>query len=122
MVTDSVYPGPRPVWLWGLPLAPVTFQQTLELVDRLIQERKPRYFITANLHYALLTSEDRRLEAVNEGAAFVLADGMPLVWASRLQPERLPERVAGSDLVPALCERAVARGYRVFLLGGAPGV
>jgi len=49
----------------------------------------------------------------------ILADGMPLVWASR---GRLPERVAGSDLVPALCERAATKGYRVFLLGAAPGV
>jgi N-acetylglucosaminyldiphosphoundecaprenol N-acetyl-beta-D-mannosaminyltransferase len=49
----------------------------------------------------------------------VVADGMPLVWAAR---GRLPQRVAGSDLVPALCERAAERGHRVFLLGAAPGV
>ena len=55
-------------------------------------------------------------------AAFLLADGMPLVWASRRLPTPLPARVAGADLVPALCERAARNGYRVFLLGGEPGV
>jgi len=119
---DSQQEIPRPLWVWGLPLSPVTFPQALDAVERLIRAGRPSYFITANLHYAMLTDQDPRLDAVNRGAALVLADGMPLVWASRWRPARLPERVAGSDLVPALCERAARRGYRVFLLGGAPEV
>jgi N-acetylglucosaminyldiphosphoundecaprenol N-acetyl-beta-D-mannosaminyltransferase len=122
MATDSRHAMVPPLWIWGLPLAPLTFEQTLERVEQLIAAGKPNYFITANLHYAMLTDREPRLDAVNRGAALVLADGMPLVWASRFQAERLPERVAGSDLVPALCERAAQRGYRVFLLGGAPGI
>lgn len=111
-----------PVWVWGLPLAPLTFRQTLEKVDALIRGGRPSYFITANLHYAMLTARDQRLPQLNAGAAFVLTDGMPLIWASRWRKRNLPERVAGSDLVPALCGRAAERGYRVFLLGGGPGV
>jgi N-acetylglucosaminyldiphosphoundecaprenol N-acetyl-beta-D-mannosaminyltransferase len=110
------------VWVWGLPLAPLTFDQALEKVDILIQAGSPSYFITANLHYAMLTARDKRLPLLNAGAAFVLTDGMPLVWASRWRTRKLPERVAGSDMVPALCGMAAERGYRVFLLGGAPGV
>jgi N-acetylglucosaminyldiphosphoundecaprenol N-acetyl-beta-D-mannosaminyltransferase len=122
MSTNAEEAGVRPVWVWGLPLAPLTFQQTLEKVDQLIKAGRPSYFITANLNYAMLTAQDARLQAVNQGAAFILADGMPLVWASRWRPERLPERVAGADLVPALCERAARQGHRVFFLGGPPGV
>src|SRR5262245_56347189 len=110
------------VWIWGVPFAPLTFEQTLDRVEELIRARRPSYFITANLHYTMLTHQHAGLDAVNRAAAFVLADGMPLVWASRWRPQRLPERVAGSDLVPALCERAARHGYRVFLLGGAPGI
>ena len=76
------------------------------------------YVITANLNYAMLTAREPRLPAVNAAAALVLADGMPLVWASRWTSQPLPERVAGSDLVPGLCARSALRGYRVFLLGG----
>jgi N-acetylglucosaminyldiphosphoundecaprenol N-acetyl-beta-D-mannosaminyltransferase len=111
-----------PVWVWGLPLAPLTFSQTLDKVEALIQEGTPSYFITANLHYAMLTAGDKRLAPLNAGASFVLTDGMPLVWASRWRKRRLPERVAGSDLVPALCGLAAERGYRIYLLGGGPGV
>ena len=108
--------------VWGLPLAPFTFAQTLDHIDQLIQSGKPHYFITANIHYAMLAEKDPDLAAVNAKAAFIVADGMPLVWASVLKRRPLPERVTGADLFPALCARAEARGYRVFLLGAAPGV
>ena len=110
------------VTIWGLPLARVTFQQTVDTVDQLIEERRPGFFITANLHYAMLANRDPRLQAANDRAAFIVADGMPLVSYSRLKRQPLPERVAGSDLIYGLCERAAERGHRVFLLGGAPGV
>ena len=51
----------------------------------------------------------------------VLADGKPVVWASRWLGRRLPEAVPGSDLAPALFS-ASGGGLRVFLLGAAPGV
>jgi N-acetylglucosaminyldiphosphoundecaprenol N-acetyl-beta-D-mannosaminyltransferase len=94
----------------------------LDKVDELIRAGRPSYFITANLHYAMLTARDSRLKPLNARAAFVLTDGMPLIWASHWRTRKLPERVAGSDLVPALCGRAAEQGHRVYLLGGAPGV
>src|SRR5260370_2530912 len=51
----------------------------------------------------------------------VLCDGTPLVWASRLLGNPLPERVAGSDLVPHLLELAALKNYRIFFLGASPG-
>jgi N-acetylglucosaminyldiphosphoundecaprenol N-acetyl-beta-D-mannosaminyltransferase len=110
------------VWVWGLPLVPDTFEQALDRIDRHVQARTPSFFITANLNYAMLTDGDDRLKRLNEQAAFVLADGMPLVWWSRLGPRPLPERVAGSDLIYGICERAAKKGHRVYLLGAGPGV
>jgi len=121
--TLSPYVPSRPlVRLWGLPLLPAMFEEAVDEVERLIKARQPAYFITANAHYAMLTERDPRLAEVNRDAAFVLADGMPLVWYSRWRRRPLPERVAGSDLIYALCRRAAQRGYRVFFLGGLPGV
>ena len=51
-----------------------------------------------------------------------VADGLPIVWASRIAGTQLPERVPGSDLVLTLPEAAAAAGLSVFLLGGNPGV
>jgi N-acetylglucosaminyldiphosphoundecaprenol N-acetyl-beta-D-mannosaminyltransferase len=111
-----------PVWVWGLPLAPVTFEQALDRIDRLVEAGEPSFVITANLNYAMLVDADPRLRVLNDRASFVLADGMPLVWWSRLGPRPLPERVAGSDLIYGMCDRAAQKGHRVYLLGAAPGV
>jgi N-acetylglucosaminyldiphosphoundecaprenol N-acetyl-beta-D-mannosaminyltransferase len=111
-----------PAWVWGLPLTPLTRAQAAEAVMGLIEAGRPSYFITANTHYAMLTAERPELRRVNDRAAFLLADGAPLVWASRRGPTPLPERVAGSDLVYDLCERAARLGHGVYLLGGAEGV
>jgi N-acetylglucosaminyldiphosphoundecaprenol N-acetyl-beta-D-mannosaminyltransferase len=111
-----------PVVVWGLPFAPLTLAGTVDAIEELVEAGKPSYFITANTHYAMLSSQVPRLAEVNARAALVLADGKPPVWASRLLGTPLPERVAGSDLIYGLAERAAARGHRLFLLGGAEGV
>ncbi|MFO0875801.1 MAG: WecB/TagA/CpsF family glycosyltransferase [Gemmataceae bacterium] len=101
---------------------PWTLEQAVAEVARLIDERQPTFFITANLHYAMLTERDPLVRTINQQAAFLLADGMPFVWASRAGKVRLPERVPGSDLIFALSKQAAARGHRIFFLGGQPGV
>jgi N-acetylglucosaminyldiphosphoundecaprenol N-acetyl-beta-D-mannosaminyltransferase len=51
-----------------------------------------------------------------------VADGMPLLWLSRLAGQPLPERITGVELVDESCQIAAEEGQRVFLLGAAPGV
>jgi len=105
------------IWALGLPLVPLTTRQAVQAVDGLVQARKPSYFITANLNYSMLTHRHEDLREINRQAAFILADGMPLVWTARWWGTPLPERVAGSDLIFELCRLAAERGYRVYLLG-----
>jgi N-acetylglucosaminyldiphosphoundecaprenol N-acetyl-beta-D-mannosaminyltransferase len=111
-----------PAWVWGLPLAPMTRDQAAGAVMGLIEAGRPSFFITANVHYAMLTAERPELRRINARAAFLLADGAPLVWASRRGATPLPERVAGADLVYDLCEHAARLDRGVYLLGGAEGV
>lgn len=108
----------------GLPLARVSQAETLDLIDSFIMERTPRLIITANLHFAMLSQIQPMLRWLNRKADLVLADGMPLVWASRLRgrDQALPERVTGADLLPSLCNRAAELGHRIYFLGGSDGV
>ena len=110
------------VCVWGLPIAPMTRSQAADAVFELVEAGQPSFFITANAHYAMLTHETPGVREINDRAAFVLADGAPLVWASRWKGRPVPERVAGSDLILDLCGRASVGGQRIFLLGGAEGV
>lgn len=82
-----------------------------------------RYVVTPNVDHTVLLQEDDQLVQSYEQAHMILADGHPIVWASRLLRQPLPERVAGSELVPHLFDSFNAQGHlRVFLLGGMPGV
>src|SRR5437879_11264075 len=108
-------------WVWGLPLSALTIEQVVDAVMALVEAGKLSFFITANTHYAMLTREIHHLRGINERAAFIVADGTPLIWASKWLRTPLSERVAGSDLIFVLCERAALKGYRIFLLGGAAG-
>ena len=79
------------------------------------------WVITSNLDHLLRAGRDAGFRSMLAEADLVVADGTPLVWASRLQGTPLPERVAGSSLVWTLSEAAATRGLSVFLLGGDPG-
>ncbi|HUY89141.1 MAG TPA: WecB/TagA/CpsF family glycosyltransferase [Pirellulales bacterium] len=82
-----------------------------------------RYVVTPNVDHAVLLQEYAGLRQAYAEASLVLADGAPVVLASRLLGRPLPERVAGSDLVPRLFDAARSRGpLKVYLLGGMPGV
>lgn len=79
-----------------------------------------RMVVTPNVDHAVQFQQREGLRTAYGSAALMLVDGAPIVWASRLLGRPLPERVAGSDLVPALFD--AARPLRIFLLGAAPGV
>ncbi len=110
------------VSVMGLPLAPVTLGEAVDRVDAMIQEGGVRQVATANLDFWLNSTRDEHLHRILAGCEMVVADGMPLVWASRMLGDALPERVTGVDLVPELMAMSARKGYRVFLLGGREGV
>ncbi|MFO0916469.1 MAG: WecB/TagA/CpsF family glycosyltransferase [Pirellulales bacterium] len=119
---DQPWDKPEQVDVWGVPFSRLNLAEVLHQIDHLIRRRQPSYFITANVNYAMLTASHRELHAVNRRAAFVVCDGMPIVWWSKLMGRALPERVAGSELIYAISKWASIKGYRIFFLGGAPGV
>ena len=82
-----------------------------------------RYVVTPNVDHAVMYQHSEPLRQAYADASLVLADGMPVLWASRLLRRPLPQRVPGSDLVPALFGSVgPTQRLRVFLLGAAPGV
>ena len=95
--------------------------QTIQfLVDELRMGRGG-WVITSNLDHLVRARRDPEFRAMLDEADLVVADGAPLVWASKLQGTPLPERVAGSALAWSLSEAAGAAGQSIFLLGGDPG-
>jgi N-acetylglucosaminyldiphosphoundecaprenol N-acetyl-beta-D-mannosaminyltransferase len=106
----------------GVPFDRMTLAGAVDRIESMVAEGGTHYVVTPNVDFLVKARRDPELHAVLARADLVLCDGKPLVWASRLLGDALPCRVAGSDLVPSLLQRAAERGWRIFLLGGGPGV
>jgi len=118
------YQRAKVINVWNVPFDQVTMDSALDGIASMVAERTPRYVITANLNYAMLAAEDPSLEPITAGASMILADGQPIVWRSLLgaAEDRLPCRVAGSEMIFRLAERAAEHGWRIHFLGAEPGV
>ncbi|MBR4614442.1 MAG: WecB/TagA/CpsF family glycosyltransferase [Kiritimatiellae bacterium] len=114
--------------LFGIPVARVTQS---EAVDRIISfakigklESKPAFVATLNVDFVANAVSgwpfggNDELWGYLRNADFVTADGMPIVLLSRLLRRRLPARVTGADMVPAICRRCAEEGLKVYVLGG----
>jgi N-acetylglucosaminyldiphosphoundecaprenol N-acetyl-beta-D-mannosaminyltransferase len=112
----------RRVHIGGLPIDALDLQGAVSAIEELVSGGKGGAVFTPNVDHVVEFDQNPRLRDAYRAADLSLADGMPVVWASRLLGPALPERVAGSDLVLPLMQRARARGWRVFLLGGQEGV
>jgi len=112
----------REVVLDGVRLDALTQAQVVQaVVDRAVAGRGG-WVITANLDHMRRARHDAGYRQMLSEADFVVADGMPLIWASRLGGRPLPERVAGSSMVEPMAKLAAERGLSLFLLGGNPGI
>lgn len=78
--------------------------------------------VTVNADIARKAADHRPSAELIASATFVVADGMPLLWAARVNGEALPERVTGSSLIYSLSAAAARDGRSVFILGGAFGI
>ena len=104
--------------LLGLPFHRMTIDQALSDCAAMLADRSnPSYVITANLDFACQAASNKTLRDFIFNADRVLCDGLPIVWLSRLLGAPLPERVAGSDLVPKLLDQCEEVGASVFFLG-----
>jgi N-acetylglucosaminyldiphosphoundecaprenol N-acetyl-beta-D-mannosaminyltransferase len=106
----------------GVLIDRVDMGEALSRIEGFIGEGRPHRIVTVNLDYLRHSRKDEHFREAVNSADLAVADGAPLVWASRLFGHPLPERVAGVDLADRCAELAAARSYRLFLLGAGPGV
>ncbi len=108
--------------LFGVPIDNLDMSGVLDALEALIMSGRPSLIVTPNVQHIDLLSRDPEFRTAYQGASLVVADGIPLVWASILLRRRLQARVAGSEILPAFSPVAARKGYRLFLLGAGPGV
>jgi len=116
--------------LLGIKIDRVDFALTLDLIDAWVIQRRAasdappacRQICTVNPEFIVDARSDPAFAQVLAGADLCVPDGAGVLWAASRVGQPLRERVTGSDGIYRICARAAARGWRVYLLGAAPGV
>ena len=113
---------PASVFILGVRVHAVTMTETLAWIEAAVAARAPRQICTGNPEFLMAARRDREFFDVLNRADLVVPDGVGLLMAARWLGARLPERVAGSDLIYRIAERAAQRGWSIYFLGAAEGV
>lgn len=112
----------RSVDILGVRVDNVTTTSVLDMMEAFVSDAGSHQVVTVNPEFVIQAQRNPAFHVVLDEADLALPDGYGLLWASRLLGTPLRERVAGSDLLPLLASLCAQRGYRLFLLGAAPGV
>ena len=105
----------------GLHLDNLAFDEAVDRIIALARGDRPRFVVTPNVDHIMKFNRNPRLREAYRKASLVLADGMPVVWASRLLGSAVRDKVSGADLFPRVSEAAAEHGLSIYILGGLHG-
>jgi N-acetylglucosaminyldiphosphoundecaprenol N-acetyl-beta-D-mannosaminyltransferase len=119
MSLSSKYPT---VKLLGINVFALRMNEVLDIADECIANGNKLLVGILNVAKIVNIRKDPLLRTSLDESDIILADGVPIVWLSRMLGTTLPERIAGIDLMYRLLERASEKNYSVYFLGAKPEV
>lgn len=108
--------------IFGIGFDKVTIAQTISILDRSVCTAQRLFIQTVNVDHIALMRKDALFKKIVHSADIITCDGMPIIWASKLMGNPLPERVTGADLTTEICKYSSRKNFNIFILGAAPGV
>src|ERR1700691_6337099 len=108
------------VTIMGVRLDNLAEKEVVEHIVSCAERGEGGRMLNINVDNLRLTVADPAVRRLIADAHLVLADGMPIMWAARLQRTPLKQRVAASEAIWPLCSEAAKKGMGIFLLGAPP--
>jgi N-acetylglucosaminyldiphosphoundecaprenol N-acetyl-beta-D-mannosaminyltransferase len=118
---DNHHPIPW-INILGVHVHVVTMSEALKAVAEMATSNTSHQVATVNPEFIMTAQHHHEFRKVLNSTSLSFADGIGVVWASRILGHPIGERVPGVEVVDGLAAIAAERGLRVFLLGGAPGI
>jgi N-acetylglucosaminyldiphosphoundecaprenol N-acetyl-beta-D-mannosaminyltransferase len=106
----------------GVEVSAVNMEQVLGSVEQWIADRDHQYVCVTAAHSVMDCHHDPALRRTFNASGLTVPDGMALVWLLKLHNQKHTSRVYGADLMQAVCQRSVEKGWRHLLYGGEQGV
>lgn len=104
-----------------MPIDPVTMEEAIRRIFKGLASGRGGTVLTPNMDILRQYRSSPELKSVFEHTSLLVADGMPLVVALRLQGTPVPRQITGTDLLWTVTSEAAVRGFSVLLAGGRPG-
>ena len=106
----------------GIQVDNLTLSEAAEKVKQFLSASEPHLIVTPNPEIIVACQEDHELKDIINSAALRVPDGISMVVVSKILGRPLKERVSGIDLMLKIVEMSAKYGYKIFLLGSAPGI
>ena len=106
----------------GVLIDKIDLENTMARVAVSCEGRRSLQIVTANLNFITLARRHAFFKNAINNAGLTVADGRILLWLTRLVKDPAPEQITGHDLIHRCTELGRQKGYRMFLLGGKPGI
>lgn len=111
-----------PIIILDIPVHPYTMHEVIAYLKRRLEAAASTFVVTANAEIIMMCQTDAQYKEILQTADLVLPDGAGTVWAGKKLGYTVPERVAGFDLFLELMQLSSQHHYKVYFLGGAPGI
>src|SRR5690348_16312470 len=118
-----------PAYVLGVRVDRLSQRQALDMIEQLIASRRTsdnalpcQQIVTVNTEFVMAAQQNTDFRQAINSAPLVVGDGIGGVWATHFVHAPAPERITGTDTLVALAKRCAEKGYRLYLLGAAPGV
>ncbi len=106
----------------GVLVDKVTIDEAVEKIFRMLSEHRPHAVYTPNSEIIMTAYKDGEFRNILNSADMLTADGIGVVYASRILGNPIAERAAGYDIACGVIERIAETGHGLYLFGGKPGV
>lgn len=106
----------------GIPVDSLTMGETVTHIDSAIKEDRNINHVVINAGKVVSMSKDNQLYNSVVSCDLINADGQSIVWAARFLGFKIPERVAGIDLMQELISLSAQKGYKCFFFGAQEDV
>ena len=106
----------------GVNVDKVTIHEAADRIMEMLEERRAHAVYTPNSEIIMQAYENAEFREILNKADLLTADGIGVVYASRILHNPIQERAAGFDIASEIVSRIAQSGHRLFLFGGKEGV
>lgn len=113
--------GPPRVDVLGVRISAVDMPTAVAEIESWVDRRERNYVCVTGVHGVMESQRDADLKMIHNRSGLTVPDGMPMVWAGHRAGAPWMSRVYGPDLMLAVLQRAIERGWSSYFYGGAEG-